>query len=120
MFLATLNEIGVPLDRIRVVFNRVEDNAAQEFSLVFAFAKSLGIKLDGRATIFENEVFDLTASKQLTLSAMLADETDWRAVLKSPTATDREKDKATDMITLKALARGAVKQLDSVFASIVE
>lgn len=120
VFLAALHEIGVPLDRIRIVFNRVEDNAAEEFGIVIAFAQRLGIKLDGRATIFDNEVFNLTALKQLTLGAVLADTTDWRAVLSSPTATEREVDKALDMISLRSLARGISKQLDAVFASIVE
>jgi hypothetical protein len=120
--LKALAAVGVPRERIRVLFNRVENDVSAEFPAVLGFAdQSSSVVANVEAAIYENEVFDLLTTKRTTIASVLADGTDYRALLAS---LDREKEARnvshyTDMHVIKALARGVNQQLDAAFRALV-
>jgi len=113
--------VGIPADKIRIVFNRVDTEVMDEFAPVIGYAKqSKAFVANQEAAIYENEVFNLLSAKKTTIAAVLNDETDYRAALKS---LDREADKKkithyTDMHAIKSLAKGVNRQLDTVFGAL--
>jgi MinD-like ATPase involved in chromosome partitioning or flagellar assembly len=116
-----LSLLGVAPDRIRVLFNRVQDSVLDEFAPIFGFARaSRSFIANERAAIHENEVFDLLSRKKATIAAVLQDTTDYRALLRT---LDRERDAkrvqhAADMHAIRSLARGVQQQLDVTFEQL--
>lgn len=114
--------LGVPAERIRVVFNRVEESVADEFAPVLAFARKEGLCVaNPDAAIFENEVYGMLAIKRIGMSAALADKTDYHAELRGIRRQDDPKryNHISDMLVIQALARAASRNLDRVFSSIM-
>ncbi len=119
--LKALAAIGVSRERIRILFNRVANDVPEEFPAVLGFAKqSSSVVANPEAAIHENEVFDLLTTKRTTIASVLADSTDYRALLRN---VEREKEAKkvshyTDMHVIKALARGVNQQLDAAFQAL--
>jgi hypothetical protein len=119
--LQALAGVGVPPERIRVLFNRVANDVAEEFPAVLGFAKrSCSVVANREASIHENEVFDLLTTKKTTIAAVLADATDYRELLRT---VDHEKEPSkvshyADMHVVQALARGVSQQLDRTFGAL--
>jgi MinD-like ATPase involved in chromosome partitioning or flagellar assembly len=112
-----LSEFGIPADRIRVIFNRVESDAEEEFAPIFTYAKKTGkCTVNPAASIFENELFDLLAIKKMTVSALLADDTDYRAKNREEKDT-KLRSQYQDMHIMKSLAKSVNRNLDEVFAA---
>ena len=118
--ISTLADFGIPAEKIRLVFNRVDSDVTEEFAHVVNFVKKeKNATINTEAAIFESELFDALAVKKLTVEALLKDETDYKALLKSnPDATPKEKNAWGDMHGLKALSRSVNRNLDSVFATL--
>jgi hypothetical protein len=117
----TLTSVGVPRERIRVLFNRVADSVEEEFVAVLGFAATSGACIATvDAAIHENEVFHLLARKRTTINAVLADPTDYRELVRSLSkARDRtHMQHAADMHAIRSLARGVKDQLDEVYAAL--
>lgn len=116
-----LAEVGVSAERIRVLLNRVMEDAVEEFGAVLGFADaSRCCTANSRAAIHENEVFNLLNEKQITLSAILADETDYRSLVRA-LDKDREPEKvahAAQMHAIRSLARTVHKELDLAFEQL--
>ncbi len=114
------NGSGIPAEKIRLVFNRVDADVADEFSHVVNYVKKeKNATANTDAAIFESELFDALGVKKLTVEALLKDETDYKALLKSnPEASAKEKNAWGDMHGLKALARSVNRNLDSVFSTL--
>jgi len=121
--LKALARVGVAPERVRVLFNRVHDDVAEEFPAILGFAgASRGCVANPEAVIHENEVFDLLARRRTTISAVLADATDYRELLRG---LDRRKDpklaqNAADMHAIKSLARAVDKQLDATYEQLLK
>ena len=65
-------------------------------------------------------VFNLLSAKKTTITAVVQDETDYKALLRG-LDKDADKKKAAhyaDMHAIKGLARGVNRQLDAVFAAV--
>ena len=108
--------MGVPPEKIRVVFNRVEADVSEEFPYVLAYAKKEKTCIaNPDAAIFENDLFDALGVKKLTVSALLADETDYKALLRKPDASEKERNNWAELHGLKLLARGVNRNLDAVY-----
>ncbi len=116
-----LAAIGVNPNRIRVLFNRVQEDVRSEFEPIFGFALQSGqFVANEHAAIFDNEVFDLLAAKRTTISDVLADDTDYRTLIRQADKTDTEHlAHLTEMHVLQSLARPVNRQLDHVFAAII-
>ncbi len=118
--IGTLADFGIPPEKIRIVFNRVEADVADEFTHVLNYAKKeKNCTPNTDAAIFENELFDALAVKKLTVDALLSDETDYKAMLKNnPDASAKERSHWGDMHALKALARSVRRNLDAVYDAL--
>lgn len=121
--ITTLARMGVPRNKIRVLFNRVESSVAEEFSHVCRYAeKERNCIADQRVAVFENEIFDLLNSRQLTIAAALQDSNDYKAMLRGLGADGDPKLRSLycDMLAIKSLAVGVNRQLDRVFGILTE
>ena len=118
----SLRTIGVPADKIRVVFNKVDndDDLTDEFAAIFALGQ---IKKECRvstgAAIFNNEVFERLKAVQKSLGDLSEDETDYRAKMKAATSEDEKQDAVT-MIALQRLSKTANRNLDKVFEELTK
>lgn len=115
-----LSEMGVPADRVRVLFNRVDSDVREEFAAIFGYARKSGdFQANPEAAIFGNEVFDLLANKRTTIKEILADPRDYRQELRQ---ADRDDAKLvshlSDMHALQSLARPVDRQLDKAFGAL--
>lgn len=115
-----LQAAGVERDRIRVLFNRVDNLARDEFEAIFAYAKNTDSFLaNPDASIYESEVFDLLANRRVTIETVLSDTTDYRQQLRNTDSSDTsEIERLTDLITLQSLARPVSRALDRAFAAL--
>ena len=119
--IGTLADMGISPEKIRVAFNRVEGDVPEEFPYVVAYAKKEKTCIaNPEAAIFENELFDALGVKKLTLAALLADETDYKALLRNKDASEKDRNNWAELDGLKLLARGVNRNLDAVFAVLVE
>ena len=112
-----LTSAGIAPEKIRIVFNKVDEDVQEEFAPILGFAqKSKSCVANPAAVIYENEVFDMISTKKVTLSALLEDTTDYRAALKAlPPGEEKKASHYTDMIALQSLAKPVKRQLDKVF-----
>lgn len=115
-----LSEIGVPAERVRVLFNRVDADVKEEFAAIFGYARQAGGFLaNPEAAIFENEVFDLLGNKRTTIKEILADQKDYRQALREAPRDDIKLiAHLSDMHALQSLARPVDRQLDRAFNAL--
>lgn len=114
--ISTLADFGIPAEKIRIIFNRVEADVSEEFTPLLNFVKkSKACIANPEAAIFENELFDLLGVKKMTVSALLADETDYKAKARQET-DNKQKSHYSDMHVMKSLAKSVNRNLDAVFA----
>lgn len=115
-----LRAAGVDRDRIRVLFNRVDVRAVDEFEAIFAYERlESNFVANPQAQILETELFDLLANRRTSIEAVLADTTDYRQALRAIDPDDDEAaDRITDMIALQSLARPVREQLNNTYAAL--
>ncbi|NYT79532.1 plasmid stability protein StbB [Alcaligenaceae bacterium] len=115
-----LTGLGVSPERIRLLFNRVDVSVEDEFLAILTYTRKSGDCIaNAQAAIFENEVFELLADQRTTIAQVLADQTDYRQMLRE---ADRSNHKQiahlSNMHALRALARPVNRQLDRAFAAL--
>lgn len=115
-----LSEMGVPAERVRVLFNRVDSDVREEFAAIFGYAHQSGdFRANPEAVIFENEVFDLLANKRTTIREILADPRNYRQELREADRNDQKLvSHLSDMHALQSLARPVDMQLDRAFGAL--
>lgn len=123
--LQTINALvsaGVAPEKIRMVFNKVDEDVEDEFAAVLGYAeKTSSCVANPAAAIYDNEIFDLLGPKKLTISALLEDTRDYRAELRAlPPGDEKNAAHCTDMIALQSLAKPVKRQLDKVFDVLFE
>ncbi|PLY35813.1 plasmid stability protein StbB [Pectobacterium carotovorum] len=117
--LDTLASIGIPADKIKVIFNRVDSDIDDEFTFVLArHKKDKTFILNKECAIYENELFDALAVKGLTVDALLADETDYKTLLKNKEASAKDRNFWSDMFGLRSLAKSVKRNLDHVYSEL--
>jgi hypothetical protein len=119
--ITVLSAMGVPAEKIKLVFNRVEAKVEEEFGPILNYAKKeKKCTANPKAGIFENELFDMVSSKKITISAALADETDYKALAREANKAGDAKmaTKYIDMFAIKALAKNVNRNLDAVYAEL--
>ncbi|MCC7006934.1 MAG: plasmid stabilization protein [Ottowia sp.] len=114
-----LSDFGVPPEKIRLVFNKVDEEKISSFDNIFSpilgFHESeKRFTLDPDAIIFSSDIFSMLRPLQKTLSDVLDDKTDYRQQLKQA-STSEEKQDCLDMIAAKRLALSASENLDHVY-----
>ena len=118
----TLAGLGVPAKKIRVVFNKVELEDANDVSHLFAtvfgfYAETKRFTLRPEAVVFKNEVFERLHALQKTVSEIVTDESDYRALLREA-KTEDAKSIAAGMISAQRLARSAYQNLEDVYKTL--
>jgi hypothetical protein len=114
----SLAGMGIPARKIKVVFNKLEsdDMAEEEFSAIFGLHHlEKNFTLIPQAIIYYNEVFEKVKIIGKSISAILADNTNYRQKLRD-TDDMKEKELCVKMIAIKRLAISAQHNLNDVFA----
>jgi len=118
--ITALSELGIPAERIRVVFNRVDEDVADEFAPILQFAKkSKTCVANTEAAIFESDVFDLMSMRKVTISGALEDQTDYKAKAREEKANGNDPkvlDRYTDLQSIKLGVKPLQRNLDAVFS----
>lgn len=115
-----LQVMGVAAHKIHVVPNMVEpgERVEETFSSLFDYhAVKGGFTLRPEAAIQFNEVYQKAREIGVTVSELVADQTDWKAMLRAAESDD-DRSMAVSRITLRRLALSANENLDAVFASV--
>ena len=117
---AALAELGVDPERVRILFNRVESSVEDEFPSILAYAAKTGeVQANPKAAVYENEVFELLADLRTTLADVLADQTDYRALLKAADRSDHARiSQLSNRHALRALAQPVDRQMNAAFAAL--
>jgi hypothetical protein len=115
-----LAALGVPPEKIKVVFNKVETDDAIDtvFAPIFGAREvKANFTLTRNAVIYQNDAFEKLKSRNRSLTDVLVDPTDYR--LKAREAkTAAEREQAVSMAMVKMLSASAVKNLDCVYRSL--
>ena len=118
--LAELVRIGVPHDRLRVVFNQVDDEDPVEttFATLLAYCASKGIaKPNTAAAVPFNEVYSLVRGTGQSLADLAADGTDYKALI-AKAESQADKVALARRLAIQRLARGVMPELDACFAAL--
>lgn len=116
-----LAAIGVPPEKIRVVFNRLEADQSVEddfYPLIAYYEETKRFNLRMDAAIHFNELYHKMRSYDVTIESLLADKTDWRAEMRK-TSDPAERRKAQSMVSMSRLAYSAKENLDAVFTALM-
>ena len=118
--LAELSRLGIPADKVRLVFNMVEDGTDLErvFDPVLAFLRVspvARVSLDCR--LGTNEIYGRVNGLGADLSALAADPADYKALIAAATHSTERLALAQRLAT-RRLASGVVPELDACFAAL--
>jgi hypothetical protein len=105
---------------VRILFNRVDSSVEEEFPSILAYAAKTGeVQANPQAAIYENEVFALLADQRTTIAEVLADQTDYRALLRSADPDDHARiSQLSNRHALRALAKPVDRQMNAAFAAL--
>jgi hypothetical protein len=117
--IATLAEMGVEPDRIRVVLNLVEpdEDPHDLFGSLFAWQDEEKRFLKPRALIRTNELFGLLRGSERSISDLLSDETDYKAEIRKTTDAN-EKLRLSRALAMRRLALGVQEDLDAAWETL--
>lgn len=118
--LADLHAVGVPPERIQLIFNMVDEREPLEraFHNLLAFLEQQPIaSANTSCRLGINEVYARIRGTGADLAEIARDETDYKRLIAR--ATDRsEKMALGQKLATRRLARGVVSQLDACFAAL--
>jgi hypothetical protein len=118
--LAELARIGVPPERVRLVFNQVDDDLPIEtvFETLLAYCAASGqVEPDTAACMRFNEVYARVRGTDRSLADLAADTTDYKAAIARAHSTP-DKLALAQRLATQRLARGVVAELDTCFAAL--
>lgn len=120
---ATLTElarIGVPPERLRLVFNQVDDDSPidRTFDTLLAYCASTGVVEPRQAACISfNEVYALVRGTGQSLAELAADTTDYKASI-AKASVQADKLALAHRLAIQRLARGVIPELDACFESL--
>jgi hypothetical protein len=118
--LAELARIGVPAQRVRLVFNQVEDDIPMEavFETLLAYCAASGHAHPRMAACLRfNEVYARIRSTELSLVEVAADETDYKGKIAMANSM-ADKMALAQQLATQRLARGVLPELDACFEAL--
>lgn len=118
--LAELAQLGVPPERLKLVFNMVEDGVdlAQAFDTVLAFLAEQPIaRADAACRLGTNEIYERIKGSDTDLATLARDPTDYKALIARAEGT-AAKLALAQRLALHRLAIGVVPELDACFAAL--
>ena len=118
--LAELSRLGIPADKVRVVFNMIEEGIDLErtFDPLLAFLRLTPVarmSLDCRVGV--NEIFGRVNGSGADLAAVAADPTDYKAMI-AATSDSAERLALAQRLATRRLAIGVVPELDACFDAL--
>lgn len=116
-----LHSIGVDKDRIRLVFNRVEDLSSidSDFQLVVNYHLAQGtFRLNRDAAIQESDLFNQLSTYQTTVQAILEDQTDYRAEMRKVDRASRKFMELSDKALMQRQAIKVDRELKAVYYAL--
>lgn len=120
--ITAMSEIGIPADKIRVVFNKVSEDVNEEFGPLLQFAKKTKSCIaNTEAAIFDTDLFDLMAIRKVSMSDAINDETDYKAKarqLKAEGGDTKTLDRYTDLIAIRLGIKPLNRNLDAVYSAL--
>lgn len=115
----SLSAIGVPAEKIRLVFNMVENEDSdleKDFAALFNYhSAEKTFTLNREAVVYQNDFYGRVAGKT-TIEEILADPTDYNKALKEA-STPEERIEVSRKRANKFLANGLKVKLDKAFAA---
>jgi hypothetical protein len=117
--LLELARIGVSPERVRLVFNMVEDiPVPQAFAPLLGFvAERRTAQADTRCKLGTNELYQRLKVSGLTLAELLDDTTDYKALV-AKARTTKEKLELAHQLATRRLAMGVQPEHDACFAAL--
>jgi len=117
----TLAAYGIEETKIRIVFNRVKEDVETEFGPLIAFANKEKLCIANKeAAVPENEIYDQLGTKHLSITDVLADNTDYRTQAREILDSGDVKLRRhyIDMMVMQALAQTAKHELDNAYTAL--
>lgn len=117
-----LNRIGVPAERIRLLFNQtsMEDELLKVFSSIYTYHHSdRSFILNTNVRLLSNELYARIKETGSSIPQLLADDTDYKAAIRA-TDDSQEKQRLAYRLATRRLALGVVGELDAAFAALVQ
>jgi hypothetical protein len=118
--LAELSRLGIPADKVRLVFNMVEDGTDIErvFDPVLAFLRVSPVaRVSLDCHLGTNEIYGRVNGAGADLSALAADPSDYKALI-AAAADSTERLALAQRLATRRLASGVVPELDACFAAL--
>lgn len=118
--LAELSRLGVPADKVRVVFNMVEDGIDIEraFQPLIAFLRQATIaRASVDCCLRVSEIYGRVHGSGADLAALAEDATDYKALIVA-SIDSTERLALAQRLATRRLARGMVPELDACFAAL--
>ena len=118
--ITALASIGVPREKVRIVFNKVEDgdDVRVRFRALFEVTREDDCcVINPSVTIYANEVFERLKEVGTSLADIRSDPTPWRQVIRSERDEDK-RERAVAMLILKGLSVSAGRNLDLTFEAL--
>lgn len=117
-----LHRMGVPPERIFLVFNMVDriehGDLERVFASLFAYHRQFGhFTLRRDAVIHQSEIYSRAAQAGMSINAIRTDETDYRAGI-ALTSDPAEKARLAQLVSIRRLAVGVWAELDRVFRTL--
>lgn len=113
-----LNDLGVPSEKIRLIFNAVDDpiDVPRDFKSIFDYHAALQhFDLKPDAIIGNSELYGLLQATGKTIEEVLKDTTNFKEAI-SQSEDEAEKKLLARALTTQRLARGVNAELDAVFS----
>lgn len=119
-----LNALGVPNNKITVIFNRIENhlalvNEVDDFQIVLDYhKKTKNFVLLEEAAIYKSDVFSRARLHNMSINELANSKEDYRALGKNPELDRAERSKYIKLHTTRGLAININANLDDVFNTI--
>lgn len=115
----SLAAIGIAPSKIKVLFNRVHRDVEIEFPIIQNFfVKTKMFSLNNKCAIYETELFDALSMRGISLQGLMADDNDYKTLLKDKSANADDRERWSDMYGLKLLCKGVNRKLDVVYEEL--
>ena len=118
--LAELARIGVPVAKMRVVFNQIEEDAriSELFASLFAFIEQHQFApASTLCKLGANEIYERVKGTGVDLAELVRDQTDYKAQIADASGTV-EKIALAQKLATRRLATGVLPELDACFAAL--
>lgn len=120
-FVKMLSDMGIPKNKIRIIFNKVDSDVEDEFPAIIGFAEmEKKCIVNTKAAIYSAETYDLLSNKKINIAKILNDETDFKALARNEELPESERDHYRQLYAVRSFAKGAKRNLDAAFKALFD